>query len=312
MTRPVTITTTVTALVAAAATAVGGCAPAPTGSPAPAAPRASATPSALRSAYPPERPAPGDHDLHLTWAGKDRSYALHAPPRYRSGASLPLVVVLHYRDGDTPTMKAMTRFDQKADREGFLVAYPVGEGGAMNAMICCGDNDDVGFVRAMVDHLVRAWGADRRRLYATGISNGADMSFRMGVEAPGLFAAIAPVAGGYLGERASSDPGYVPHRPLSVVSFVGLDDRSKDRVLAGLANWRRKVRCTAAKTVAVNATVRRSVARCADGSEVVSYTLAGEGHRWPGGAQEGLGDPDAQINAVEVIWSFFRAHPARR
>lgn len=297
-------------LVAAFAVATAGC-----GSPsAPAGPTSVVAPTATASApspRPPETPGPGDQDLHLIWDGRDRSYAVHAPPRYRPGTKLPLVVVLHYRGGDPQVMKAMTRFDAKADKEGFLVAYPVGEGGAMNAMICCGDNDDVGFVRALVRHLVTTWGADSHRLYATGISNGADMAFRLGVELPGVFAAIAPVAGGYLGYRASTEPGYVPHRPLSVVSFIGLDDGGHERVLRGLANWQRKVRCPPGKPAAVNATVRRTSARCADGSDIVTYTIAGEGHRWPGGVQEGLGDPDAQINAVNVMWAFFHAHPLR-
>lgn len=301
--------TVVAMAVTLCAALVAGCGPASPG----ARSAAVATSDAIPSARPPERPGPGDHDLRLAWDGKDRAYVLHAPPDYRPGARLPLVVVLHYKDGDPQVMRAMTRFDAKADREGFLVAYPAGEGGAMNAMICCGDNDDVGFVRAMVGHLVTTWGADTRRLYATGISNGADMAFRLGVEVPGLFAAIAPVAGGYIGDRAANERSYVPHERLSVVSFVGDDDRARDRVLRGLATWERNVRCTPAGTTTVDParTVRRTVARCADGSQVVSYTIAGMGHRWPGGAQEGLGDPDTKINAVDVIWAFFVAHPRR-
>jgi len=36
---------------------------------------------------------------------------------------------------------------------------------------------------------------DRRRLYATGFSNGASMAFRVGSELSARFAAIAPFAG---------------------------------------------------------------------------------------------------------------------
>ncbi|UQX00790.1 hypothetical protein [Streptomyces sp. RerS4] len=57
--------------------------------------------------------------------------------------------------------------------------------------------------------LVDTWKADPRRIYATGISNGADMSFKLAVELPGTPAAIAPVSGGCIG-TAAENPAYVP------------------------------------------------------------------------------------------------------
>jgi len=32
------------------------------------------------------------------------------------------------------------------------------------------------------------------------------------------------------------------------------------------------------------------------------------GHAWPGGANAGLGDPEAQINAIDTMWTFFKSH----
>src|SRR5215218_9045925 len=84
-------------------------------------------------------PAPGDHVLTMTWEGIERRYEVHAPAGYRPGVRLPLVVVMHYKDGSPTRMREMTKFDAKADKEGFLVAYPEGLNGAMNALICCGD-----------------------------------------------------------------------------------------------------------------------------------------------------------------------------
>ncbi|MFE4309709.1 hypothetical protein ACFRR6_27055 [Streptomyces sp. NPDC056891] len=71
-----------------------------------------------------------------------------------------------------------------------------------NALVCCGGEDDVGCIGAMTKRLVGTWKADPRRLYATGISIGADMSFRIAVELPGTLAAITPVSGGYIGTAA--------------------------------------------------------------------------------------------------------------
>lgn len=262
------------------------------------------------SSRPAETPAPGDHRLVLDWDGKQRSYEVHAPPGYRPGQALPLVVVMHYRDGTPATMRAMTLFDGKADKEGFLVAYPVGIDGAVNALICCGSNDDVGFIRAMVEHVTNVWGADRKRVYATGISNGADMSFRMAVEAPGLFAAIAPVSGGFLGAKAATDPAYKPSQPISVMSFAGKDDQLLGAIEDGLSAWYQKLGCAAgaAEWVDPDRTVSRTTAGCADGSQVISHVVSGMGHAWPGGTSVGLGNPTTRINAVDAMWSFFVAH----
>jgi polyhydroxybutyrate depolymerase len=85
------------------------------------------------------------------------------------------------------------------------------------------------------------------------------------------------------------------------------------RLQAGLRSWYRKLGCKPGAAAAVDPgkTVHRTIARCADRSEVVSYVITGMGHSWPGGTDEGLGDPDTKINAVDVMWAVFKAHPRR-
>lgn len=262
----------------------------------------------------PEVPAPGDHALTLAWQGRERAYHLHAPPGFQPADRPPLVVVLPYRFGKVEDMRVLTRFDAKADREGLLVAYPAAVNGSLNALICCGELDDVGFVRALVEHVVAAWGADPGRVYATGMSNGADMVFRLAVEAPGLFAAIAPVSGGFVGNKATDDASFKPQRPVSVVSFLGIDDRSYERSLAGVRAWRTKLDCEQAPAEWADAgqTVARTASTCADGSDLVSYTIKGMSHSWPGGdSADRMADATTRINAVDAMWAFFAAHPRR-
>ncbi len=270
-----------------------------------------APPSAAQATVANPAAAAGDHVLTLAFGGEQRRYEVHAPPGFTPAAKLPLVVVLHYRDGSPGRMREMTRFDAKADQEGFLVAYPEGVNGAFNALVCCGTADDVGFVKAVVGDLIASWGADPARVYATGISNGADMSFRLAVEAPGVFAAIAPVSGGFLGTKAADDPAFAPSKPVSVISIVGSADRQISGFSAGLAAWQRKAGCTAtaAEWADPGKTLSRAAATCANGTEVVDYTVRGMGHSWPGGTTAGLGDPTTQANAVDLMWAFFAAHP---
>lgn len=98
----------------------------------------------------------------------------------------------------------MTGLDAKADKEQFLVVYPEGVGGQFSGLTCCGIQDDVGFVKAVATHLIEAWQADPDRVYLAGVSNGADMSLRAAVEASGVFAAVAPVSGGFYGNLPDS------------------------------------------------------------------------------------------------------------
>src|SRR5260370_25258757 len=96
--------------------------------------------------------------------------------------------------------------DSAAEAEGFLAGYPDGTGRmpdrllTWNAGTCCAYSvinkiDDVGFTLALLADLDARHTVDRRRVYATGLSNGAMMAWRLAVEASGQMAAIAPVAG---------------------------------------------------------------------------------------------------------------------
>jgi polyhydroxybutyrate depolymerase len=51
--------------------------------------------------------------------------------------------------------------------------------------------DDVGFIRQLVTWASTQYGIDRRRVYATGASNGGLMSYRLGIELNDQIAAVA-------------------------------------------------------------------------------------------------------------------------
>jgi polyhydroxybutyrate depolymerase len=52
----------------------------------------------------------------------------------------------------------------------------------------------VDFVRALIGKVAEVVPVDRRRIYATGLSNGGMMAHRLAAEAAELIAAVAPVA----------------------------------------------------------------------------------------------------------------------
>lgn len=263
------------------------------------------------SAAPPERPGPGDHRLTVDVGGVARTYLLHAPPGYSGAAPLPLVIAMHVYPGSGAGMRDLTGLDATADRHGFLVAYPDGRNGGFNAMVCCGTADDVAFLTSLTRHLVERWRVDPDRVYLTGMSNGGDMSFRGAVDASATFAAIGVVSGGYGGPRAER-ADYVPTAPVSVVTIIGTADRYFATFEKGLANWQQRLRCTPAAVPAPAPPVRRTVARCADGSDVDVYVVPDMGHAWPGTGAGQIAVPGAPMSATDIVWEFFAAHPKKR
>src|SRR5262249_30593385 len=100
---------------------------------------------------------------------------------------------------------------------------PAGQGVTWNAGNCCGyaqrqNVDDVAFVRALLDDLARVVKVDAKRGYATGMSNGGVMAYRLASELSDRIAAIAPVAGP-MGSATCS-----PRRPVPVLHFHSTDD----------------------------------------------------------------------------------------
>src|SRR5690242_15001787 len=129
----------------------------------------------------------------IGFGGRTRSYLIHLPLNYQSNERLPMVLVLHGGGGNDKSNVEMTGFSDKADKEHFIVVYPNGTGRFENFLLtwnagnCCGyalDNniDDTGFLRTVIERMEKDFNIDANRIYATGISNGGMMSYRLGCE----------------------------------------------------------------------------------------------------------------------------------
>ena len=268
--------------------------------------------------------------------GSARSYRIHLPNGREPAEPVPLVIVFHGGGGNAANAARMSGMDAKADREGFIAVYPNGTGGragmllTWNAWRCCGpalDNgvDDVGFVRAVVENVAREHAIDRKRIYATGLSNGGMMSYRVACEAADIFAAIAPVAG------ALDTDDCRPSSPVSVVVFHGTADghvpfeggaprtafdrhkRVDNPVAFAIDFWTRHDRCERTPVRSKRGHVVHDTYACPDGLGVELYAIEGQGHAWPGG-EKGLRSgnvdpPTTEISATDLMWEFFVRHP---
>lgn len=130
-----------------------------------------------------------------------RTYRLYVPRGLAKGA--PLVVVMHGsgQNGAQMRMETGYAFERLADKHGFAVVYPNAYEGYWDVCSIVGDVsangldiDDVGFITEMVDKLISEIGVDPGRVFATGGSRGGFMAFRLALEAPSRFRAVAAVS----------------------------------------------------------------------------------------------------------------------
>ena len=278
---------------------------------------------------------PGDYVCSLTVEGLEREYRLHIPPVAREGGELPVVLALHGGGSNAEQMIAFCGLNAKADREGFLAVYPNGAGRtprarSWNAGNCCGyaqrhGVDDVKFIGRVLDDLAAATPIDVSRIYATGMSNGAMMCYRLASEMADRLAGIAPVAGP-MGTKDCT-----PSRPIPVCHFHGVGDqfapyhgglggRSLSRtnfysVEHTIARWVMANRCQGTPEITDlpapiddGTRITRTHYRPGeDGAEVVLYTIHGAGHTWPGRhpTLKYLGRSTSNLSANDVMWEFF-------
>lgn len=254
--------------------------------------------------------------------GQLRQYRLYVPAGKREG-KLPVVFVLHGGFGAPSQVASQTGFDRAAARHGFLAVYPGGFANTWNAGTCCGPArrfgvDDVGFVVDLLKELSTRFSVDRARVYATGMSNGGMLAYRLACERSALFAAVAPVA-------ATMTVSCRPPRPVSILHIHGLDDwavpyeggggglgeEHPRSVPSTIGRWRTIDRCPPPDASRLGR-VRTSVsAPCAQGTEVTLITIEGAHHTWPGdpGPTGGLVNPPSDaVDATAVISKFFERH----
>jgi polyhydroxybutyrate depolymerase len=167
---------------------------------------------------------------------------------------------------------------------------------------------------------------DKRRIYATGFSNGASMSFRLGVELAHRFAAIAPVAGALWLE-----PGTLKH-PVPMLYITGTADplnlieggvpkllngaydpvraKAKPPVKDSIHKWARALGVPTVPRINEADGVRTETYGAE--AQVIYIAIDGMGHHWPGGRsllpESMVGTWSGKLRATDVIWDFFRRH----
>ncbi|MBT6433794.1 MAG: prolyl oligopeptidase family serine peptidase [Deltaproteobacteria bacterium] len=163
----------------------------------------------------------------LSHDGLSRRYFLHVPENLPQYA--PLVIVMHGYTGSANNIMNYSGMNQVADENGFVVAYPQGtRDDSNNRFFNVGYDfhgdvqvDDVGFIKEIISSLRQTYSLSETNVFATGMSNGADMSYLLACEASDVFKAIAPVAGMIL---QSIYDRCEPQSPMPVFEIHGTED----------------------------------------------------------------------------------------
>ena len=279
----------------------------------------------------------GAQEFSFEFGGRERFYLVHLPPDYsvNTAKRYPLILAFHGGVGSSANLQVQSQLSAKADTASvpFVVVYPNGVQSLLgirtwNAGGCCGfarDNDinDVGFVAALIDSLLVNFRISDDQIYATGLSNGGMMAYRLAAELPDRFAAIAPVAASLVRTGALPTNLNVPvihfHSfmdeivpLLGGVGMGGLSDHHNPPADSALTAWSVSNHCSgAAETVFDDPTSfqHRRWTGCPPGAEVELYVSYDGGHSWPGGRKTVIGDPvSTAMNANDLMWTFFQAH----
>jgi polyhydroxybutyrate depolymerase len=253
---------------------------------------------------------PGNTNETIQQGGTSRTYIIHVPMSYTGKTPVPLVIDLHGSGANAQNQMGTSGWLAKSDATGFIVIYPNALSARWNAGTCCPPSstqnvDDVGFLRAVVDKTTTDGCIDRKHVYATGLSGGGLMSYRLGCMAADVFAAIAPVSG------ATVTSPCTPSEPVSVVAFRGLSDPLVpydggmplqwyfQGAKADFDEWSQLDQCAGGTTSSHN--ICQTDAPCAGGSDVTLCTVNGGHVLYGAAASQGAAVPD-------VAWQIFQQH----
>ena len=260
--------------------------------------------------------------------GVERRYNLYVPSTYSADQALPLVLNVHGLGRDGNEQMNSSRMNAVAEREGFLAVYP----SAISGSWANSPDLNISFFDSLLDTINSNYSVDASRIYSTGLSQGAIISYLLAVERPETFAAIAPVGGVRpLRENGTLFPSglpHVPNRPFPLLHVHGTADDvvpieggsgisvfpSVDSVLS---EWLANNNCETSPIVTelpdARPTDRFTVtllshedcvtytgaSNSEHSAEVQFYRVNSGGHYWPN---------DPIFDTSNAVWDFFSRH----
>ena len=260
----------------------------------------------------------GENSLSIKSGDQTRHFLLYIPEEYDSKTPLPLVLLFHGTGTSSKSVMRATGFSEVAQKKKFIVAAPDGiyvYGGrnGWNYQLVGGGINDVELVKELIKEIISKVAVDKKRIYAAGYSAGAGMSYSLSCELSNVFAAIGVVA------SAPFNWDCITTRSVSVIAFHGTHDALTPYTFGenSFSSWVKTNVCNKTpETRKISEDVTQiTYGGCKDKTEGVIFRINEGGHTWPGSPiaevyeKAGLGKVNKDINATNLIWSFFESHP---
>lgn len=287
---------------------------------------------------------PGRHRVSLHVDDFDRKLIFITPQGFKRNDTLPIVFFFHGAGGTAQQSSRTYGWAEKADEEKFFAVFPEGlpvrpdKPGSflLNPHIWRDERiemqprgvNDVHFFEDMLHRLQAVLPIDPCRIYVTGFSNGAGMTFTLGSHFSDRIAAIAPVSSqsfAHVDQLARPLPVYyltgtadplIPYHGGTVTMPWG-NTRTLPPVQESVDTWGRLDGCPEQPEVLQN-NDGVQVLRYGPGhnhAEVLFTTIDGNGHHWPGKPEplpRAISGPSLDpFSATDRIWDFFKRHPLR-
>jgi polyhydroxybutyrate depolymerase len=289
--------------------------------------------------------APGDLKVNTTSSRTARYYFRHVPPSYTGTTPVPLVIDLHgYSEGAT-IHTVLSGLGPFGDGPGFITLTPQGSGTKIPLWNTDLKSADVRYIGDLLDEAEKTLCVDQRRIYSTGLSNGAFMTSAIACAYSDRIAAVAPVAGirdiagckftrpvPVIAFHGTADPfvaytGGLGPKALELPTPDGKSTLGKSGIAKGAtkgpsiptitADWAKRNGCgTKPAEQQITNDVTRLSFPCPAGAEVVLERVTAGGHSWPGSPASVaigsyVGKTTMTISANSIMWEFFEAHPLR-
>jgi polyhydroxybutyrate depolymerase len=290
--------------------------------------------------------AAGETRVDTTSGGAPRWYMRHIPPKYDGTTPLPAVIDIHgYAEGAVVHTK-MSALGPFGDVHDFVTISPQGSGTAVALWNTDLKSADVTYIGDLLDEIDRTLCVDTNRIFVTGLSNGAFMTSAVACAYADRIAAAAPVAGirdidgcaprravpvvafhgtadpfvsfdGGLGPKALELPA--PDGSGTIGDSSAAASETKGPTVPEITTaWAKRNDCapTAPSAQRIAKDVVEFRWECPPSADVELYRIDGGGHSWPGSAfskavASVVGPTTSSIDADDVMWKFFQAHPLR-
>jgi polyhydroxybutyrate depolymerase len=251
----------------------------------------------------------------LLAAGLDRSFIYYAPERLDPELPAPLLIVAHGFSVSADELFGITRFDSLADRDGFLLAFPNGQGFApwnVGSGTCptelgnvpSASGDDQAFIDEILSFVESDRALDRERVFVTGFASGGYFASEVGCSRSDVRAIASHSGGSRSLDGCSAEP-------LPVILFHGvLDDVVP--VECGLETrqrWAEHNGCGGDVEVREILGGACEYSRgCPPGGQVALCLFDQLGPSWAGGfGQDGTANPSF-ASAAELTWEFLQQY----